>query len=201
MASCLAWGLGGGGAGITRDENGKVTSVSPPASDTGREQAGAHSQSDRSRSSVANPIEGCATVGAACSSGGRAGACSVWGECELAVGAPCPVNGQGICASCTCSVCGNGVREPGEVCDGSDLVGATCASLFVGFTGGTLGCSPDCRSFDTSLCTRPASGCGNAIIEAGEQCDPPFSNQGLNQCQALGIDGTCLDSCQCGGGA
>lgn len=50
------------------------------------------------------------------------------------------------------SVCNNGVREPGEACDGLDLDGEGCGSL--GWDGGELACSPAC-SFDTSGCTGP----------------------------------------------
>jgi hypothetical protein len=46
--------------------------------------------------------------------------------------------------------CGNGVVDPGEVCDGSELLGETCQSQ--GFTSGSLTCSADCSSFDTSAC-------------------------------------------------
>jgi cysteine-rich repeat protein len=48
------------------------------------------------------------------------------------------------------SVCGNNVREAGEVCDGSDLVGESCLSQ--GFDGGSLSCASDCLSFDTVVC-------------------------------------------------
>ena len=49
----------------------------------------------------------------------------------------------------TNSVCGNGVVEGGESCDGSNLDGASCQSL--GFSGGSLSCS-SC-SFNTNGCT------------------------------------------------
>lgn len=52
--------------------------------------------------------------------------------------------------SCT-GVCGNGVRDIGEVCDGLALGGFTCATF--GFSGGTLGCQTDCLNYDTSGCT------------------------------------------------
>jgi hypothetical protein len=47
-------------------------------------------------------------------------------------------------------VCGNGIIETGEQCDGGNLGGASCTSL--GFTGGTLACSGSC-TYDTSGCT------------------------------------------------
>ncbi len=52
-------------------------------------------------------------------------------------------------------VCGNGVIETGEVCDGSNLGGQTCSSQ--GFSGGTLACNSTCDGFDTSGCT--SGGC------------------------------------------
>ncbi len=61
-------------------------------------------------------------------------------------------------------VCGNGVREGDEECDGPDLGGATCVTL--GYERGTLGCTSDC-SFNVSGC----STCGNGIREGVEQCD------------------------------
>ena len=53
------------------------------------------------------------------------------------------------------SLCGNGVVDPGEQCDGSDLDGQTCSSQ--GFAGGgTLSCNNDC-TFNISQC-RASSG-------------------------------------------
>jgi hypothetical protein len=48
--------------------------------------------------------------------------------------------------------CGDGVIDPDEACDGEDLAGNTCASLGVGFTGGTLACTSAC-ALDTTQCT------------------------------------------------
>ncbi|MDD5071466.1 MAG: hypothetical protein PHQ42_01890 [Patescibacteria group bacterium] len=67
------------------------------------------------------------------------------------------------------SVCGNGIREYGEQCDGSDLGGETCSSR--GFTSGTLKCDMAC-DFDTSDCytssaSPPASG-GSAYVPPAE---------------------------------
>ncbi len=46
-------------------------------------------------------------------------------------------------------VCGNGVLEEGESCDGADLGGASCSTL--GHAGGALACNTDC-SFNQADC-------------------------------------------------
>lgn len=55
------------------------------------------------------------------------------------------------------SVCGNGVTEGGEECDGGDLAGKTCATQ--GFASGVLACLPACV-FDTLLCVAGGGGGG-----------------------------------------
>lgn len=50
------------------------------------------------------------------------------------------------------AVCGNGVIEGSEQCDGTNLGGATCESL--GYGAGTLGCSSQCR-YDVAGCPPP----------------------------------------------
>jgi cysteine-rich repeat protein len=47
--------------------------------------------------------------------------------------------------------CGDGIIDVGEECEGNNLNGRQCAD-FVEFSGGILGCNPDC-TFDTSGCT------------------------------------------------
>ncbi len=65
--------------------------------------------------------------------------------------------------------CGNGVIEGGEVCDGSELGGATCADF--GCTGGgTLACNSSCTGFDTSGCSDCPICDNNGTCDAGEDC-------------------------------
>ncbi len=70
-------------------------------------------------------------------------------------------------------VCGNGIVEVGEQCDGG-IGDALCTDF--SFTGGTLSCSDTC-TFDTNQCTSDSQDgdipavCGNGIVEVGEQCD------------------------------
>jgi hypothetical protein len=64
-------------------------------------------------------------------------------------------------------VCGNGIIELGEICDGSNLAGESCSSL--GYTGGALACSGDCLEFDVSECT-------------GSQCIPTHNNEKGPRC-------------------
>lgn len=59
-------------------------------------------------------------------------------------------------------LCGNGIIDPGEQCDGGNLGGQTCQSL--GFGGGTLGCTNTCL-FDTNSCFLNTSGSiGNITV-------------------------------------
>ena len=76
-------------------------------------------------------------------------------------GDACPVTGP---------ICGNGVIDPAEDCDGGDLDGKTCASL--GYTQGTLGCDAQCK-LDSSGCAcmdGDGDGWGNDALDLGS-CD------------------------------
>ncbi|MBX7081990.1 MAG: hypothetical protein K1X88_22480 [Nannocystaceae bacterium] len=81
-------------------------------------------------------------------------------------------------------VCGDGVVDAGEDCDGADLGGATCMSE--GFDGGRLGCAGDC-TLDTTGCN---VNCGNGTIEDPEECDGANLN-GLD-CTSQGFDAGAL---------
>ena len=65
------------------------------------------------------------------------------------------------------AVCGNGVREDGEVCDGAQfLPGASCTTVSESFIGGELACSGRC-TFDSSGCF--ASVCGDGLVTGGQE--------------------------------
>ncbi|MFK8002231.1 MAG: hypothetical protein AB8H86_21730 [Polyangiales bacterium] len=77
--------------------------------------------------------------------------------------------------------CGNGALDPGEVCDGTVLDGATCESL--GFGGGALGCAVACDAYDDSMC-ESAETCGNGVLDPGEVCDGELHTE---TCEGLGF--------------
>ena len=78
-------------------------------------------------------------------------------------------------------VCGNGIIEGLELCDGANLAGNTCAGL--GFARGDLACDTDCLGFNTDGCTM----CGNDLINGDEVCDG--SNLAGNTCVGLSFAG------------
>jgi hypothetical protein len=94
--------------------------------------------------------------------------------------------------------CGDNKVQSPEVCDGTGLAGETCQTL--GFLGGTLGCMPDCNSYNLVNCQ---GGCGNNRAEGAaeglsveEACDGD-DLRGQN-CELLGLeigDVTCLEDC------
>jgi hypothetical protein len=93
------------------------------------------------------------------------------------------------------AVCGDGIIESGEQCDGTNLGGATCQSLHGAGAGGTLACSASCQ-FVASSC----QWCGDGIIDNGELCDG--TAVGLASCASVLSNGsatgtlTCAASCQ-----
>ncbi|MCH8145503.1 MAG: putative metal-binding motif-containing protein, partial [Gemmatimonadetes bacterium] len=71
--------------------------------------------------------------------------------------------------------CGNGLIDPGEDCDGSNLgpLDGQCTQYDSLFTGGTLSCNPTTCKLDTSDCSGITGSCGddNNFINIGEACD------------------------------
>jgi len=82
-------------------------------------------------------------------------------------GGPAPDAAVDAAADAHEPVCGDGLQEGAEACDGSDLDHQECGDLVAG-TLGPLHCAADC-TFDTSACYLPA--CGDGIIDLGEECD------------------------------
>ncbi len=83
-----------------------------------------------------------------------------------------PVTCQALVDNCTGGtpgICGDGVVNVGEQCDGTNFSGLDCTD-FDSFTGGVLTCNPDCTA-NTSQCTSPQPFCGDGVIQPGEQCD------------------------------
>ena len=66
-------------------------------------------------------------------------------------------------ATANISVCGNGIKESGEQCDGTDFGGEQCSNL--GFSGGVLSCSASCE-YNTSSCTTNAEETVTALFSS-----------------------------------
>ena len=72
------------------------------------------------------------------------------------------------CLTAAICLCGNGVLDDNEPCDGTLIPrGESCVSR--GYAGGSLTCTSDCQSLDASNCTPPV--CGDGVVSNGEQCD------------------------------
>ncbi|MEM9460563.1 MAG: hypothetical protein AAGF11_40720 [Myxococcota bacterium] len=190
LAGCDDGGFGtggGGGSSSTGEETmgtAPVTSVSPttaPGADTtaGGTSAGgggttvvAEGTSSGGTTSPGGTTEAGTSSGGVTSSGGTSSGGSSSSSSEGGPGGP---------------VCGNGVIDLGEQCDGADLQGFDCAGLGLG--GGMLLCDPVTCTFDTANCM-PVGGCGNGAIDPGEQCDG-LNLQGFT-CASLGLGGGIL---------
>jgi cysteine-rich repeat protein len=86
------------------------------------------------------------------------------------------------------AICGDGVRNGIEACDGNDLAGQDCTDR--GFAGGTLACNAACQ-FNTQGCV--GAGCGNGVVDGAEQCDDG------DQIDGDGCDSNCTNTA-CGNG-
>ena len=81
-------------------------------------------------------------------------------------------------------LCGNGILDVGEQCDGTAFGGANCASVGA-FDGGTLKCTSGCQ-FDTTACTPTASCADDRFAPNHSMRDaavlPPGDHTGLVLC-------------------
>ncbi len=93
-------------------------------------------------------------------------------------------------------VCGNGVAEGDEVCDGEDLRGLSCETLGLG--AGSLLCFADCRNVDTSDCEEQPT-CGNGVLDPGEECDDG-DHDNTDDCPDDFVTGGTCQSATCGDG-
>lgn len=98
------------------------------------------------------------------------------------------------------SVCGDGIIQIGEECEGTNLGSLTsnnCSDYNSGYDAGTISCSSTCK-LDLSNCEGDAGVCGNGILEANEQCDNESFGE-WDECSDLSgyISGnlTCDDDC------
>ncbi|MBQ9817065.1 MAG: hypothetical protein IJM59_06330 [Proteobacteria bacterium] len=110
--------------------------------------------------------------------------CSDWGEFasgKVSCSATCNV----VLANCVkpeTAICGdNKINQASELCDGSDLNGATCASILGAGSTGTIKCSTSC-AYDTSGCKKPTT-CGNGKLDDDEYCDGTKFMDGVNTCK------------------
>ncbi len=91
-------------------------------------------------------------------------------------------------------VCGNGLVEGGEECDGTLLNPPTCESINPLFPKGKVRCKTDCR-YDLTGCT--LAQCGDGLVHMGESCDGT-NFQGLT-CKSVGLYNTgellCTEQC------
>jgi outer membrane protein assembly factor BamB len=100
--------------------------------------------------------------------------------CAIATNNPGASGAVACTSSCTydtsaCGWCGDGKRNFGELCDGADLGGQTCASAFAPGATGTLGCNASCAGWDTTACVAPTTSCGDA---SGLQAGAPWPMRG-----------------------
>ena len=87
------------------------------------------------------------------------------------------------CASAGICLCGNGIIDGSELCDGTQIPEFwTCQTE--GFPGGELKCKGNCLGIDTSGCLQPR--CGDGFVSPGETCDDGNNTAGD------GCDAACL---------
>ena len=92
-------------------------------------------------------------------------------------------------------LCGNGVREGAEQCDGNDWAARSCEQLSPAFSGGTLRCDRLTCTFESQDCVVAVpSHCGDGVVEGDEECEPDLAME-RPSCEELGVDDGCPGLC------
>lgn len=108
--------------------------------------------------------------------------------------------GDGCGPTCLVERCGNGFRDPGEVCDGKNDNGGPCREdCRSDLTCGNGEKDPDevCDYADPvngTRCNEECSrldGCGNGFVEEGEQCDPGVDASDASSRNVFDCDSDC----------
>jgi hypothetical protein len=118
--------------------------------------------------------------------------CGPKGECPS--GLTCSAlqiceNGQG--GPSDAGLCGDGIKQSNEDCDGSDFGGKTCITQ--GFYRGTIACTADCKISLGGCIGR----CGDGVVNSSsEQCDGTDLGSEPT-CAARGFLGSAVAPLQC----
>lgn len=116
----------------------------------------------------------------------------------LSCNSSCTSFNTSLCFNPPPIICGDGIVNGTEQCDGVNLNGSSCVAR--GFAGGTLSCNSNC-TFNSNLCTMPPL-CGNGVINAPEECDG--ANLNGQSCATKGFAGgnlSCNANCTYSTGA
>ncbi|MBN2722523.1 MAG: hypothetical protein JXR95_00460 [Deltaproteobacteria bacterium] len=134
--------------------------------------------------------------------------CTDFGDSFAGGTLACSDNCKYDLSGCIPPVCGNGILEAGETCDGTDFGGATCSTSGE-FDDGDLSCSNDCTEIVTTACV--AATCGNDLVGGSEDCDNDNLNgstcsdvgnydSGTLACDACSFDDSGCVEAVCGNG-
>lgn len=94
-------------------------------------------------------------------------------------------------AECKSLLCGNGVTDTGEICDG---VAKACTDISSNYIGGNASCKADCSGYDTSSCTAQPY-CGDNIVNNSEICDKDSKDCTQISADYSGGSATCKSDC------